>query len=309
MRTGGPVLSVAAKIAVAFLLCLAILILKYLSTAAGEGGGSIFCQSQAGRTLIALDIESGHCGHHLNCVTNRLVRLNNYIDDTNKNKTIELNSVSIVIKRSQIFPGIDAFLFHWLQKTFPNIYLVVSESVHVPIDFQCRELDEVFDLHAISSESKTLHRCLELFKHRKLIADCLPSEIVTLPLLLTSVGGGGTHSISNLLKSFHIDTPHEELGTAGSVAWQYAINERAVPHVDYPHHAALPASSILSPRFAKIFQITRCPIKQISSLTSHLQQSYDFMRKYMEADAETDEFLNKRIDLVRSFTYVSFRRH
>ena len=50
---------------------------------------------------------------------------------------------------------------------------------------------------------------------------------------------------------------------------------------EYPHHSKLSVRTYLTPRFAQVFHLVRCPMQQISAFTSHLNASYDFVRKHM----------------------------
>ena len=50
---------------------------------------------------------------------------------------------------------------------------------------------------------------------------------------------------------------------------------------DYPHHAKLSIRTYLTPRFAQVYHLVRCPMEQISAFTTHLNESYDFVRKHM----------------------------
>jgi hypothetical protein len=79
-----------------------------------------------------------------------------------------------------------------------------------------------------------------------------------------------------------VHVKHEMLDRDGSVSWFYAGND-VYAASSYPHHARLDPldSSFFSPRFSHIIQVIRCPMRQISSFTSHLPASYDFMRSQM----------------------------
>ena len=63
-------------------------------------------------------------------------------------------------------------------------------------------------------------------------------------------------------------------------SWLYAVNDVLV-HENYPHHAKLDRRTYLIPRFREVFHVIRCPTRQISAFTAHLNQSYDFIRKHM----------------------------
>ena len=50
---------------------------------------------------------------------------------------------------------------------------------------------------------------------------------------------------------------------------------------EYPHHSKLSTRTYLTPRFAQVYHLVRCPMQQISAFTTHLNASYDFVRKHM----------------------------
>jgi hypothetical protein len=50
---------------------------------------------------------------------------------------------------------------------------------------------------------------------------------------------------------------------------------------DYPMRSKLQTKSYESPLFETVFHLVRCPMAQISSFTSHLNFSYDFIRLHM----------------------------
>ena len=133
--------------------------------------------------------------------------------------------------------------------------------------------------HHIGTPHSLMLLCAPLLLTRKHSATCMPPPHLPLPILLTTLGGGGTHHLAQILQQHGVDALHEGVGSAGSVAWMYAINDALFGTV-YPHHAFLPSSSrgILSPRFARVIHVTRHPLAHISSFTAHLNSSYAFVR-------------------------------
>lgn len=133
------------------------------------------------------------------------------------------------------------------------------------------------------------------------------------PILVTSLGGAGTHHITCMLEALGISVGHERIARDGAVGWQFAVNDSFVGRA-YPHHAAInnnnnrehffnrpsysyalfsrvfnsadnhvpPYSSLFNPSFSSVLHVTRCPIKHIASMTTHLYQTYEFLLHCME---------------------------
>lgn len=62
--------------------------------------------------------------------------------------------------------------------------------------------------------------------------------------------------------------------------WFYAANDVWTGE-PYPHRARLQRVSFLSPRFERVIHVVRCPLKQISSFTSHLDKTYQFVFNHL----------------------------
>lgn len=124
----------------------------------------------------------------------------------------------------------------------------------------------------------TLH-CAPFLLTRKALSACSPQPQLSLPVLLTTLGGGGTHFLARSLQKHGVQVLHEGVGPAGSVAWMYAVND-VMLNTLYPHHAFLSTRSlgILSPRFDEVIHVTRNPLAHISSFTAHLSSSYAFVQ-------------------------------
>jgi hypothetical protein len=141
------------------------------------------------------------------------------------------------------------------------------------------------ELQALSLDESTVddawaQRCIRLLNARKYDSACTPQPKRISSILITGLGGSGSHYVSNLLRWMQIDVQHESLGQDGSVAWMYAVND-VVGGQSYPHHSSIPNSSLWSPRFRHVLHLTRCPLQQIASLTTHLDASYNFIFYYL----------------------------
>lgn len=125
--------------------------------------------------------------------------------------------------------------------------------------------------------------CAKYLHSRRFAADCMPYPKLLYPLLVTGLGGAGTHYIAAQLQALGYDLRHEAMGSQGSVSWLYAAND-AYFNVSYPYGGlqGWAAASALSPRFRHVLHLTRSPAQQISSLTSHSNKSYAFMSAVLE---------------------------
>lgn len=121
------------------------------------------------------------------------------------------------------------------------------------------------------SESAVSTRCLLTLNSRKYDPLCHPHAEVY-PLLVTGLGGCGTHYLARSLRALGVDVDHERLGSSGAVSWPYAVDD-ALVGLTYPHGALLRPSL----RFRLVVHAVRCPLQQISSLTSHTDASFRFI--------------------------------
>ena len=147
-----------------------------------------------------------------------------------------------------------------------------------------------------STSDKWLHpMCSVVINSMKFDSKCLPHPKELFPLLVTGLGGSGSHSIANELKNRGLKIGHESIDVDGSVSWMYAVNDVFLKK-DFPHHAkelnsklmkynGLMKRSIFSPRFHKVIHVVRCPLLHISSFTSHLSDSYAFIQALYESKA------------------------
>jgi len=126
--------------------------------------------------------------------------------------------------------------------------------------------------------------CSSLLNTRKYDQRCFPPPALLLPLLVTSLGGSGTHNVANyLFESCGLQVQHEGLGKDGSVSWMYAAND-VYSKTNYPHHAYLRHRSLLSPRFSHVLHLKRHPLRHISSCTSHLNASVAFVERFAKQE-------------------------
>ena len=58
--------------------------------------------------------------------------------------------------------------------------------------------------------------------------------------------------------------------------------------MQYPGRSRLLKRSILSPRFSRVYQLVRAPLPHISAFTSHLAESYSFVRRVMRFERHSD---------------------
>eukprot|EP01041_Mallomonas_annulata_P000143 gene143-238_t len=138
-------------------------------------------------------------------------------------------------------------------------------------DFNFCEINENvrFDLNSLAIVTE--HDDNLMF--RKYSPRCQPEPEELYPVLVTCMGGCGSHSIATNLQRYGMNLVHES-------SWLYAVND-IFSGQPYPYHNALKHHSLYSPRFSHVIQITRCPKDHISTLTTHLHESFDFIRIYM----------------------------
>lgn len=184
--------------------------------------------------------------------------------------------------------ALSSFLF---LKYFPPIhqlmYSTSSSTLHKFVEI----IDEVsrgkcassLPSHRRISSFNLVENCSKYLNSRKYVEKCMPSPSKLLPILVTGLGGSGTHFYNNLLRSMHIDVYHESLtGSHGSVSWYYAVNDVYL-QTPYPSsRAKLQGASMWSPRFSRVIFLTRCPMSQISSLTTHLDHTFQFIQIMMK---------------------------
>ncbi|EGD83374.1 hypothetical protein PTSG_03981 [Salpingoeca rosetta] len=117
-----------------------------------------------------------------------------------------------------------------------------------------------------SSEDVCLHS-------HKAFPFCEASQV--LPLLVTGVGRSGTHHISNVLQLKGLDVCHEHICSDGSVAWTYAAVD---PDNKYPWQGT--GHEMKHHRFRHVFHLVRHPLRSIASLTTYLDDSWEFIGRH-----------------------------
>ena len=100
-------------------------------------------------------------------------------------------------------------------------------------------------------------------------------------------------------------------------SWFYAANDVLVQS-NYPHRGRLQERSFLNPRFQNVLHLVRCPMDQISSFTSHLNASYDFVRvnmleqikhQYDSSRTSTAEYGRESLRHIKEFPFTGIRHH
>lgn len=84
--------------------------------------------------------------------------------------------------------------------------------------------------------SSLYEHCAPILYSRKYDARCLPipsSLSMLYPLLITSLGGAGTHGIAHELQSMGYHVAHEGLALDASVSWYYTCNDAII---NYSYH-------------------------------------------------------------------------
>lgn len=129
----------------------------------------------------------------------------------------------------------------------------------------------------------SLHaHCSKYINSRKYDPLCMPEPDFRYPLLVTGLGGSGSHFIANQLQDIGFDLPHEGLGKHGAVCWFYSIND-VLWNLQYPFGRLPPNQrSFLNPRFDHVVHVVRNPLDQISSFTAHTNKTYDFVVNIMQ---------------------------
>lgn len=71
----------------------------------------------------------------------------------------------------------------------------------------------------------TSSECQHIVNSRAFHIDCMPVPASLYPVLITGLGGCGSHNIANLFDRMGVELPHEGLGRDGSVVrvynWMY----------------------------------------------------------------------------------------
>lgn len=191
-------------------------------------------------------------------------------------------------------------------------------NVHDAIQYQLQYMNilSIESLKILSSKlssqnnsSRLAAICDPLINTRKYDERCFPYPDHLFPLLITGLGGSGTHEITNKLRERGVRVRHEQIDVDGTVSWFHAVNDN-YGTTAYPHHAALDNNAnYFSPRFSKVIHIIRCPVKQISSFTTHLKASYLFVYEHMVLMKQTwENYMNDEDNRMKSFIVSSCNR-
>lgn len=121
--------------------------------------------------------------------------------------------------------------------------------------------------------------CDKFINTRKHHPECFPKPKRLYPMLVTGLGGTGTHFIANSLQELGFDLAHEGIGRDGAVSWLYAVNDHLI-NSSYPFGRV--DGGFLSPRFSNVIHVMRDPLQQISAFTSHSNKSYEFVSRMIE---------------------------
>lgn len=81
----------------------------------------------------------------------------------------------------------------------------------------------------------------------------------------------------------------------------YAANDWSLRTI-YPYGAltaepVVPYSGLLVPRFRHVFHLVRHPLRQISSVTSHSNLTYDFILQFVKKSGFEDNLVNKFVQV------------
>lgn len=121
-------------------------------------------------------------------------------------------------------------------------------------------------------------------------------------LLITGCGRSGTKYISELLKQNGYDVGHEEDGADGIASWSMTIAQGE----------PVWGPSFQEYEFDTIIHQVRNPVKVISSLHTFLDQSWDYIKKYIPIDENDSKLImcakywyywNLEAEKISQFTY------
>eukprot|EP00746_Dinoflagellata_sp_MGD_P166248 gnl/MRDRNA2_/MRDRNA2_96005_c0_seq1.p1 gnl/MRDRNA2_/MRDRNA2_96005_c0~~gnl/MRDRNA2_/MRDRNA2_96005_c0_seq1.p1 ORF type:complete len:324 (+),score=32.88 gnl/MRDRNA2_/MRDRNA2_96005_c0_seq1:108-1079(+) len=115
---------------------------------------------------------------------------------------------------------------------------------------------------------------------------CHPSP-QSQPLLITGMGGSGTHTIQNIFALNDINLGHESVEAEGSVSWPYAVDAIESKF----NFKTCPQSWLRPPKttFNHVVHLVRCPREVVSALQSHQNCSLKYMRDTLKLDFEDDK--------------------
>ena len=176
--------------------------------------------------------------------------------------------------------GSDAFRVH-IQVALQSLLQ------HLPADDEAA-VRSYFSPPVGASVSALSITCATILRTRKYKADCLPLPSHMPPILVTGLGGSGTHAVSSRLQVMGVQAYHESItGVHGAVSWTYAANDAFVGQ-SYPWGklpAAIHRSSVLSPRFPLVLHSVREPLANIASFSNHWNKTYEFVLAALEVSS------------------------
>lgn len=203
-----------------------------------------------------------------------VIFINNYFE---RNFNNEMELIKFLISR-YILCCYNVRIFYSLElssKHYVALYNLLKTST-------ASAISDHIDIKNRREDSLT-NFCSKYIFTRKYVDACMPrpDRDGLLPLLITGLGGSGTHYVANTLRGLGIDVTHEQIAKFGSVSWQYSVGDHFVK-LPYPGGAAIPGAvqSAWVPRFETVIHLVRCPMKQISSMTSHTEISFEFIKGY-----------------------------
>lgn len=160
-----------------------------------------------------------------------------------------------------------------------------------------------FPLNAFYNEFSLFNKCFPYYNTRIYAPGCMPEPSELYAFLVTGLGGAGTHYLTNILRSIDVDVLHETFGFYGSVGWMYSVNN-AILGIPYPQHTHI-NFTVWEKRYQTSIQVVRCPMKQISAISAHSAQSFNFI--YHHAVQSLD-LVNTTKTVPRWLSYLDSRR-
>lgn len=124
----------------------------------------------------------------------------------------------------------------------------------------------------------------------------LPRDYEVKPILITGVGGSGTHTVTTLFQQNGVLIGHEKVGQLGTVSWALAVdNSRDERNSCW---WLSPAKTV----FSHVYHVTRCPIDVIASQTawapkcskSSLEPNFQYMARHMGITRSPTKFDSRR---------------
>lgn len=141
-----------------------------------------------------------------------------------------------------------------------------------------------FPLYSFYDDKSLFNKCFKYYGTLIYMPGCMPEPIDIFAFLVAGLGGSGTHYVTNLLRSLDLDVLHEIFGDYATVGWIFSINNVAF-NITYPQHVEN-KFTLWDQRFQESMQLVRCPMKQISAITSHSKESFQFILNHARHSLE-----------------------